>query len=127
MDPGPTILVVDDEPLIIDLIQAALEDGGYFVLTATSGPEAMQALDQDERRAIAGLITDIRLGETDGWAVAHRARARNPSVAVVYVTGDSSHEWDMRGVPKSVVLQKPFAVAQVVVAVTELINAAKGG
>lgn len=122
MNGGPVVLVVDDEPLILDLIQAALEDGGYSVRTAAGGPQAIEEL-QRSPSDIVGLITDIRLGKLDGWAVATRGREVNASLAIVYMTGDSSHDWASQGVPNSVIVQKPFAVAQLVVAISELINA----
>jgi CheY-like chemotaxis protein len=117
------VLVVDDEPLILDLIQAALEDGGYSVRTASGAPQALEELQRKNPSDIVGLITDIRLGKVDGWEVATRAREVNASMAIVYMTGDSSHDWASQGVPNSVIVQKPFAVAQLVVAISELINA----
>jgi DNA-binding NtrC family response regulator len=71
------------------------------------------------------LITDVNLGrdKLSGWDVAKRARELNPSVAVIYMTGDSGHDWAANGVPNSVLLLKPFAPAQVVTAVSQLLNA----
>jgi DNA-binding response OmpR family regulator len=57
-----------------------------------------------------------------GWDVARHARERNPQIAVVYVTGDSAAEWAAQGVPKSQLVPKPFAAAQLVAAVTALLN-----
>lgn len=45
-------------------------------------------------------------------------------MAVVYATADSAHEWPVQGVPKSVVVQKPYAPAQVLTAVSTLITEA---
>lgn len=41
---------------------------------------------------------------------------------VVYISGDSAHEWPVKGVPKSVMVPKPFAVAQIITAVPILLN-----
>ena len=57
-----------------------------------------------------------------GWDVARRARELCPTLPVLYVTGDSEHEWAAQGVPSSTVIPKPFAPAQVVVALVTLIN-----
>jgi hypothetical protein len=46
-----------------------------------------------------------------------------PAIAVVYVTGDSSSEWSANGVPQSTVLQKPFADAELVTALANLLVA----
>jgi hypothetical protein len=72
---------------------------------------------------LRALVTDIRLGDgPDGWELAHRARELNGQVAVDYVTGDSVDDWPANGVPKSVVIQKPFAEAQLVTALSTLLT-----
>jgi FixJ family two-component response regulator len=69
------------------------------------------------------LVTDIRLpGESDGWDLARRARELNAQLPVVYVTGDSAADWSVKGVPNSVVIQKPYAAIQLVTAVATLIT-----
>lgn len=117
-----TLLVVDDEPLLRLAMQDALADGGYEVRAAANGADALAALD-DPATVYSGLVTDIRLGGgINGWDVARRARERNPAICVVYVTGHGAAEWPVEGVPKSVVLQKPVAEAQLVTAVSTLLN-----
>ena len=76
--------------------------------------------------AIRALITDIRMGEgPDGWEIARRARELNPRLPVIYMSGDSAADWSAQGVPGSIMLQKPFASAQIVTAVASLINQAE--
>jgi CheY-like chemotaxis protein len=115
------VLLVEDEPLILINIQDALEEGGYAVITAATGQEALEAL-EDRAGELSGIITDIRLGSgPDGWEVARHARELKPSLAVVYATGDSAHEWTSHGVPKSLLMQKPYAAAQAVSAISTLL------
>jgi CheY-like chemotaxis protein len=126
---GQTPLVVffvEDEVLIQDLLVEPLEDAGYQVLVASSAGEAIQLLEGQEAASIRALVTDIKLGPSSpsGWEVARRARQVHPDIPVVYVTGDSAHEWSSEGVPNSVLITKPFAPAQVVTAVSQLINQA---
>lgn len=117
------ILVIDDEVLILDLIQTALEDGGYTVRGVMTANEAIALLETDRARDLDGLVTDVNLeGRLTGWDVAVRARELRPDLPVVYVTGDSGHEWEARGVPGSVLIHKPFAPAQIVVALATLAN-----
>lgn len=117
------VLAVDDEVLVLELIQSALEDGGFQVVTAISVEEAVDILRQKGASALAGLVTDVNLGRgKSGWDLATVARELNPSIPVVYVTGDSAHEWASRGVPHSVVVTKPFASAQIVVALASMAN-----
>lgn len=124
MDMGVLLLVVEDEPLILLGIQDALEAGGYTVLAAGNGEEALELL-TSRTDEISGLITDIRLGSgPDGWQVARHAREVKPNMAVVYATGDSAHEWASQGVPKSLLMQKPYAAAQAVSAISTLLTEA---
>jgi CheY-like chemotaxis protein len=82
------ILLVEDERLIVE---DALRDEGLDVLVAYSGQEAVERL-EEEPRGFAAVVTDINLGNhIDGFEVARRARARNPAVKVVYVTGKPSN------------------------------------
>ena len=121
----PRVLLADDEVLIRDLVQSGLEDAGYEVVGAATGREAIDALAGDP--AFCGLVTDINFGSAPtGWEVATRARELNPHIAVVYMTGDSAHEWNARGVPQSTVITKPFAPSQIAVALAAQLNTTDG-
>lgn len=67
---------------------------------------------------------DITLGrdKLDGWEVARHAREADPAFPVVYMSGDSTEDWASKGVPNSIMLAKPFAPAQLVTAVAQLLN-----
>jgi CheY-like chemotaxis protein len=128
MTPAPSpilVLLVDDEHLILDLLKDALEEGGYAVATAGGSKQAIAMLDQ-KAHEFRAIVTDINMGsgQPDGWAVAKRARELIPGIPIVYTTGDSGGDWTANGVPHSVLIAKPFAPAQVVTAVSQLINAA---
>ena len=116
------VLVVEDEPMIQSLVQEALEDGGFQVEAVSSGEDAAKLLaDPDRFRAV---ITDVNLGRDrmDGWDIGRLARETDPSLPVIYMTGDSAAEWAARGVPNSLLITKPFAPTQVVAAVAQLLN-----
>ena len=118
------LLLAEDEPLVLLSTQDALEGGGFTVVTAVNGTEAV-ALVERRIEDFAGIITDIRLGEgPSGWEVATRARELKPDIAVVYATADSAHEWSAHGVPKSVMVQKPYAAAQIITAISTLLTQA---
>ena len=118
------LLLAEDEPMIQFALREVLEDSGYEVMTADDGQQALTIL-EERHSDIAGLVTDIRLGQgPDGWQVAHRARELVQTIAVVYMTGDSAARWMADGVPESLVLQKPFADAQLVTSISTLMNAA---
>ena len=115
------VVVVEDEPLILEMVQEALEEAGFEVLSATSSRSAEEKIEAADE--IVGLITDVRLGRgPDGWELARAVRTARPGLPVVYMTGDSAGEWSAHGVPRSLIVQKPFAVGQVVAALTGLLN-----
>jgi CheY-like chemotaxis protein len=69
------------------------------------------------------LVTDINLrGSMGGWEVARFAREIDPNFPVVYMTGASADEYGSHGVPNSILLTKPFAPAQLVTAVSQLLH-----
>ncbi len=47
-----------------------------------------------------------------------------PGLPVVYMSGDSAHEWTVKGVPNSVMVSKPFVIAQIITAISSLLNEA---
>ena len=117
------ILVVEDEALVQDLIENALQEGGFGSQIASSGEKAIELLEGKDGGSYRVLLTDVNLsGILTGWDVARRARELNPDLPVIYMTGNSAEEWSSQGVPKSLLLQKPFAPAQVVTAVSQLLN-----
>lgn len=118
------LLFAEDEPMITLNVEEALEGGGYSVLTASSGHDAMAVLDQHGSE-LAGVITDIRLGDgPTGWDVARHARELKADVPVIYATADSADDWPIHGVPRSVIVQKPYAPAQLLTAISTLITEA---
>lgn len=118
----PNILVVEDDPLIQILVGDALGDGGFDAVMATSGEEALTEL-QGRKGKYRALVTDINLGKKmDGWEVAHHAREIEPDFPVIYMSGAAAADWTSKGVPNSIMLAKPFAPAQLLTAVSNLLN-----
>ena len=118
----PTVLIIEDDEAIQALIEEALADGGFYPAIAPSGEEAVTLL-QANRDKYQLVVADIRLrGRMDGWEVARHAREINPEFPVVYISGASAADWPSKGVPNSMMLAKPFATAQLVTAVSQLLN-----
>ena len=119
----PLILFVEDEALIRDMVVQALEEAGFSTLIAGDGKAAMALLDEQGDQ-VRGLVTDINLDDgMNGWELACAARERAGDLPIVYVSGACGHEWASRGVPNSLMIAKPFAPAQVVVAISSLLVA----
>ena len=102
-------------------LEDTLHDGGYATVTETSGEAAIARLETEPD--IRALITDINLSKKlNGWDVARRARELFANLPVVYVTSIANEEWTSQGVPKSLLISKPFAPAQITTAISQLLN-----
>ena len=120
----PIVLLVEDEPLVLLVAQDALQAGGYAVLAVQLASDALTLLD-GRISDLSGLVTDIRLpGGPDGWDIARHARELKPDLPVVYTTADSAGDWPSRGVPNSLVVQKPYAGAQLLTAISTVMTKA---
>ena len=118
------ILVIEDDAAVQGLVEEALSDAGFEPAIAASGEEAVTLLQGGQARYLA-LVTDIGLrGRMDGWEVGRQAREIDPGFPIVYMTGAHADQWASQGVPNSVLLTNPFAPAQLVTAVSQLVNAA---
>ena len=116
------VLVVDDEPLILPDLESALEESGFVVVGVPNVQAAIEAFDEDPGNFTA-LLTDIRLGSgKSGWELAKHVRRARPTLPVVYISGDSAPQWSAEGVPESIMITKPFALAQIVTALSTLPN-----
>jgi DNA-binding NtrC family response regulator len=103
-------------------LEEELAEAGFEVVVATNGKEAMAELGTDASRFRA-VLTDIKLGGgPDGWEMARRARELKPEIPVIYISGDSGHEWPVKSVPSSVTVAKSFATAQIITAVSMPLN-----
>jgi CheY-like chemotaxis protein len=122
MDASVLVLIAENEAAIRDILQASFEDGGFSVKLASTGEEAISAMER-HGGAVRALITDIKLdSKVTGWDVTRHGRKLNPDLPVVYVTASERHDWASLGVPSSVLIEKPFAPAQVLTAVSQLLN-----
>jgi DNA-binding response OmpR family regulator len=119
----PIVLIVEDDLAIQAIVEEALIEAGFETAIAPSAEEAVTLL-KGKIANYRALVTDINLkGMMDGWKVAKAAREINPEFPIVYMTGVAAGDWPSHGVPNSILLQKPFASAQLVTAVSQLLNA----
>jgi CheY-like chemotaxis protein len=108
------ILVVEDEPAVMEFMRAALERGGYVTVAASSGAEALKLLAGGE---YLGVITDMRTPGGVGGAGVHawiETHRRDLVSRVIFVTGDTVNEdtatvLQHTGAP---CVEKPFRVQQ---------------
>jgi DNA-binding response OmpR family regulator len=118
----PVILVVEDEELLGEIVYDALKEGGFDLTTVASGEEAVAMIESGVVKYSA-LVTDVNLrGPMKGWEIARLVRQTDPTFPIVYMTGAAADDWASEGVPNSILLKKPFAPAQLVTAVSQLLN-----
>jgi CheY-like chemotaxis protein len=79
------VLVVDDEPTVVEFVQRVLETAGYGITTATSGDAALQICEQHGMPDL--LVTDMKMPRMDGDELASKLRQTEPDLKVLYLTG----------------------------------------
>jgi PAS domain S-box-containing protein len=119
-----TILLVEDEDGVREVIEDTLTARGYRVLAASRGPEALQIaefVDGD----IHLLVTDVVMPQMSGREVALRLTARRPEMRVLYLSGYTDDAILHHGIlePGAAFLQKPFAAAELARKVREVLGA----
>ena len=90
----PTVLVVEDEPMIRELMTILLEDEGYAVHQAVDG---LQALEMLEQHATDLVLSDVKMPRLDGASLVHRLRSRGDAIPVVLMSAVYA-EVDLPGV-----------------------------
>lgn len=116
------ILVAEDEFSIQCFVEDALAGGGFQAEIAPSGDAAF-SLFSGNRGGYRALLTDIRVGAgLNGWTLARKIREIEPDFPVVYMTGADADGWKSQGVPNSILIEKPFAPAQLITAISQLLN-----
>ena len=115
-----TVLVVEDEAIVCELAAEALLDEGYRVLTAEDADEAQAIL---ERETVDLLFTDIDLARnTNGIALARRARSRRPGLPVIYTSGGRATLSQAEAVASSVFVPKPYRPSQLVALTNDMLR-----
>lgn len=115
-----TILVVDDEYLIADILSFALEDEGFMVVKAGNGRKGLEVL---ERERPALIVTDFMMPVMDGQEFATAVRAL-PSVnhlPIILMSGAQAHIGMARSDLFDVVVPKPFDIDVIITEVKKLL------
>jgi two-component system cell cycle sensor histidine kinase/response regulator CckA len=115
-----TILVVEDEPELRELVEFVLSEAGYQVLAAASGEKALEVVDGQD---IDLLLTDVRMRGMGGFALAKKLRDQRPTVKVLYVTGYPD-DMEKLGSPGlfGKLLWKPLLPSQIIAEVREALG-----
>ena len=104
------VLLVEDEPLVRDMVRVFLERAGYGVESAGTAEEVLEGWSE---RAVDLLLTDVMLPGQTGIELAAALRARRPNLKVVYMSGNVADPASRESVlsPDTRFLSKPFSRA----------------
>lgn len=120
MDSQP-VLVVDDDPKIVELVRAYLDRAGYQVITAVDGEEALRQIDDSNPCLI---VLDVMLPGVDGLVLARRLRDTNQTVPILMMSARGRVDDRIRGLVEGAddYMAKPFSPAELVVRVNALLR-----
>ena len=118
---GETVLVIEDEDSVRELVTEVLNDLGYRALQARDGPSGLKILQSRER--IDLLVSDIGLPGMNGRQVADAAREQRPDLKVLFITGYAENAAMAHGFlePGMEMVTKPFAVDALAARIREMI------
>jgi len=124
---GETILLVEDETVVLNLGKRMLESLGYHVLTASTPDEALQLAGEQEK-GIDLLITDVVMPEVNGRELAKQVSTRCPGVKTLFMSGYTADVIAHRGVLDEGVnfIQKPFSIEDLASKVRTLLTEDEG-
>jgi two-component system cell cycle sensor histidine kinase/response regulator CckA len=120
---GETLLVVEDEPAILEMCKTMLEELGYRVLAAGTPGEGI-GLAEEHAIEIDLLITDVVMPEMNGRDLAERLQSLSPGIKKLFMSGFTANVIARRGVLEDGVhfIQKPFSMKEMAVKVQEALR-----
>ena len=121
---GATILVIDDDATLVEIIGDHLRKNGYEPLAALSGPQGLKLA---RIRNPALVILDVMMPEMDGWEVCRQLRSES-SAPVIMLTAKGEEVDKLRGFRLGVddYVTKPFSFAELIARVGAVLNRASG-
>jgi two-component system, OmpR family, response regulator len=123
--PEARLLVVEDEPNILELLSASLRFAGFEVATAATG---FQALDAAKRSRPDLIVLDVMLPDLDGFDVARRLRSDQDRIPVLFLTARDATEDKVRGLTLGGddYVTKPFSLEEVLARIRAVLRRARG-
>jgi CheY-like chemotaxis protein len=122
---GETILIVEDEPQVRQMMKRALADAGYGVLEVGSGAEALDLVIRRDK-TVDLLLTDVAMPDMNGRELADQVSRLAPGTPVLFTSGYTDGEIERRGLlgPGAAFIQKPLTPTTLVRAVQERLDLA---
>ena len=119
------LLVVEDEPNILELLSASLRYAGFDVITASAGTEAVQAA---QRHRPDLIVLDVMLPDMDGFDVIRRLRGGGARIPVVFLTARDGTDDKIRGLTLGGddYVTKPFSLEEVIARIKAVLRRTRG-
>jgi two-component system cell cycle sensor histidine kinase/response regulator CckA len=120
---GETILVVEDEEALRDVARRIFARNGYHVITAASGPEAIEIV-RTYQGDIHLLVTDVVMPHMLGKEVSERIRTIKPDIAVLFMSGYARRVLTSQGMlePNVALVEKPFTEGELIGVAAQVLN-----
>ena len=117
----PSILIVDDEPSIVQSLKGLLSDEGFEVMTAPNGYEALKTI---ERESPDLVLLDIWMPGIDGIETLKEIKANNPFIQVIVITGHGNVETAVKATKLGAfdLIEKPLSIDKVIVGINNALN-----
>jgi len=115
------ILVIDDDPVVREVIVTALEESGYGVVDTGDPEEALEIFSKDEFHLV---ISDIIMPKIDGLTLLRRLRLKNPDIPVILLTAYPDMDMTINAIKHGAhdFIIKPFKIEYILYSVTKAIN-----
>jgi two-component system nitrogen regulation response regulator NtrX len=117
----PTVLIVDDEPSILQSLSGLLTDEGFEVLTALNGYEALKIISSDAPDLV---LLDIWMPGIDGIETLKEIKKNNPYIQVVIITGHGTIETAVEAIKLGAFgfIEKPLSIDKIIVSINNALN-----
>ena len=121
----PRVLVVDDEPNIVDVIMMALRYQGFEAASAATGREALAAVASFRPQV---MVLDVMLPDMEGFEVAERLGAERGHVPIIFLTARDATEDKLRGLTTGGddYMTKPFSLEELVARIRVILRRTSG-
>jgi two-component system cell cycle sensor histidine kinase/response regulator CckA len=123
MNSKETILLVEDEAMLQELLKAVLEEEGYTVETASDGETAVEIFLR-KKNEISIVLTDMGLPKLGGWEMFEKLRHIQPTVKVILASGYVDAEMREEAIKKGAkdFVQKPYIPATILQRLREVLD-----
>jgi two-component system nitrogen regulation response regulator NtrX len=117
----PSVLIVDDEPSILQTLSGLLSDEGFEVSTAVNGYEALKIIDAESPDLV---LLDIWMPGIDGIETLKEIKKDNPHIQVIIITGHGTIETAVRATKLGAfdLIEKPLSIDKIILAINNALN-----